>query len=159
MALHFGGIHIYVCMAITYSKSMGQSSKVANPARDQLNKEMSISVPVRASKLSLARRVRSSRPTSACSFSTLRLNLVLTEFLPISAAASINLYRHTSSGQSRVLVVTIGTMMVEPSPVRRRCCCCGHACHASPSRRCVLPDLEGSFTRTPPLSKNTLLIH
>ena len=32
-------IQQYVCMAITYSKSMGQPGKVANPARGQLNRE------------------------------------------------------------------------------------------------------------------------
>ena len=30
---------MYVCMVITYSKSMDQSGKVANPARCQLNRE------------------------------------------------------------------------------------------------------------------------
>ena len=30
---------MYVCMVITYSKSMDQPGKVANPARDQLNRE------------------------------------------------------------------------------------------------------------------------
>ena len=29
----------YVCMVITYSKSMDQPGKVANPARGQLNRE------------------------------------------------------------------------------------------------------------------------
>ena len=30
---------MYVCMVITYSKSMDQPGKVANPARGQLNRE------------------------------------------------------------------------------------------------------------------------
>ena len=47
-----------------------------------------------------ARRVRPSRPASACSFSTLRLNLML------SGAASIYSYRHMPSGQSRVYRIT-----------------------------------------------------
>ena len=32
-------IQQYVCMVITYSKSIDQPSKVANPARGQLNRE------------------------------------------------------------------------------------------------------------------------
>ena len=64
-------------------------------------------VPVHACEFGLARRVRPSRSASACSFSTLRLNLALThEFLPLSAAASIYLYRQRPSGQSRVYRVT-----------------------------------------------------
>ena len=40
---------MYVCMVITYSKSMDQPGKVANPARGQLNRENEYSpVPVRA---------------------------------------------------------------------------------------------------------------
>ena len=34
-----GEICMYVCMAITYSKSMHHPGKVANPARGQLNRE------------------------------------------------------------------------------------------------------------------------
>ena len=34
----------YVCMVITHSKSKDQPSKVANPARGQLNREMNISL-------------------------------------------------------------------------------------------------------------------
>ena len=38
-----------VCMVITYSKSMDQPDKVANPAREQLNRENEyFPVPVRA---------------------------------------------------------------------------------------------------------------
>ena len=33
---------MYVCMVITYSKSMDQPGMVANPARGQLNREMNI---------------------------------------------------------------------------------------------------------------------
>ena len=65
---------------------------VANPARGQVNREKSkkksfFPVPVRACEFGLAR----GRPTSASSFSTLRLNLVLcqlTGLLPLSATAS-----------------------------------------------------------------------
>ena len=41
--------YMYVCMVITYSKGEDQPSKVANPARGQLNMEnVSFPVPVRA---------------------------------------------------------------------------------------------------------------
>ena len=54
----------------TYSKrlSMDQPSKVANPARGQLNRENVYYFPVRvrACEFGLARRVRQSRPASAC---------------------------------------------------------------------------------------------
>ena len=82
---------MYVCVVITYSKSMDQPGKVANPARGQLNRENELfSDAVRAREFGFARRARTSRPASTCSFSILRLNLVLllTGFLPISAAAS-----------------------------------------------------------------------
>ena len=87
---------------------MDQPGKVVNPARGQLYRENGyFPVPVRAREFGLARRVRPSGPASACSFSILRLNLVLTHgFLPISAAASIYLYHHTPSGKSRVYRVT-----------------------------------------------------
>ena len=61
----------YICMyGHTYSKrSMDQPGKVANPARGQLNRKKQY-FPVRvvrASEFGLARRVRQSRPASACS--------------------------------------------------------------------------------------------
>ena len=56
---------MYVSMVITYSKSMDQPGKVANPARGQLNRENEY-FPV-ACGFSLARRDRQSRPASACS--------------------------------------------------------------------------------------------
>ena len=66
-------------MVITYSKSKDQLGKVANLARGQMDRENEyFSVPVRAQEFSLARRVQPSRPALACSFSILRLNLVLT---------------------------------------------------------------------------------
>ena len=71
---------------------------VANPARRRLNREsVFFSVLVRASEFGLARQVRSSRPASACSFYTLGLNLVLTEFFPLSATASTYTNRHRAS--------------------------------------------------------------
>ena len=76
-------------------QSMDRPSKVANPARGQLNRENEyFPVRVRASEFDLARRVRPSRPASSCPLSTLRLNLVLLAegFLPIFAVASIYLF-------------------------------------------------------------------
>ena len=58
---------------------MYQSGKVVNPARGQLNRKNGyFPVSVRAWEFGLVRRVRPSRPAPACSFSTLRMNLVLT---------------------------------------------------------------------------------
>ena len=52
----------------TYSKSMEQPGKVANPDRGQLNREETKNpVRVRAWEFGLARQVRQSRPASACS--------------------------------------------------------------------------------------------
>ena len=52
----------------TYSKSMDKPGKVANPACGQLNRENEyFPVRVRAREFGLARRVRQSRPVSACS--------------------------------------------------------------------------------------------
>ena len=57
---------------------MDQPGKVANPARGQLNNEMNISLsPFTPEKFNLARRVWPSRPASICSFSTHRLDMVL----------------------------------------------------------------------------------
>ena len=59
---------LYVYMVITSSKSKEQPGKVANPALGQLNRENEyFPVPVRAWEISFARRVRQSRPASACS--------------------------------------------------------------------------------------------
>ena len=77
------GHHIY--------QSMDQPGKVANPARGQLNRENEyFPVRVRAWESGLVRRVRQSRPASACSppYSSWIWCLV-TGFLPSSAAASI----------------------------------------------------------------------
>ena len=59
---------MYVCMIITYSKVKDQPGKVANPARGQLNRKNYIFiVSVGAREFGLAKRVRRSRPASACS--------------------------------------------------------------------------------------------
>ena len=63
---------------------MDQPGKVANPARGQLNRENKYSpVPVRA---------RFSRPASACSFSILRLNMVLTHGIPPDFRGGVHLF-------------------------------------------------------------------
>ena len=70
---------------------MDQPGKAADPARDQLNRENEhFAVPVRGLRI-LSRKTSSAVPSSsACPFSTLRLNLALTYGIPpISAAASI----------------------------------------------------------------------
>ena len=61
------------------SQSMDQ-----NAARGQLNREKLyfFPVPIRALEFGLARRAQPSRPTPAGSFSTLRLNLVVTHGVP-----------------------------------------------------------------------------
>ena len=99
---------MYVCIVITYSKSKDQPGEVVNSARGQLNRENEyFPFPVHAQEFGLARRVRQSRPASACSFSILRLNLVLSHGIPSDfRAASIYVNRHTPSGQSRVNRVT-----------------------------------------------------
>ena len=81
---------LHVC----YSNSMDQPGKVANPARGQLIRENEyFPVPVRAWEFGLARRVRQSRPASACSspYSGWIWCLRTYVFLPRSAAASIGL--------------------------------------------------------------------
>ena len=74
---------------------------VVNPARGQLNRKNVFS-PV---EFGLTIRVRQSRPASVCSFSILRLNLVLTYGIPPEFRGGLRLLilnRHTLSGQSRV---------------------------------------------------------
>ena len=72
---------------------MDQPGNVANPARGQLNRKNEYSpVPVRAGEFGLARRVQPSRPASACSFSILGLNLVLTYGIPLEFRGSVHLF-------------------------------------------------------------------
>ena len=88
---------LYVCM-------YGQRGKVANPARGQLNRENEyFPASACACEFGLARRVRLSRPASACSFSTLRLNPVLTHGIPPVLSDGLHTYHQSQSGQSRVL--------------------------------------------------------
>ena len=74
-------------------QSMDEPVKVANPAPGQVNRENEYSpVPVRAWKFGLARRVQQSRPASACSFSILTLNLVLTHGIPPDFRGGVHLF-------------------------------------------------------------------
>ena len=86
----------------TCSKSMDQPSKVANPARGQLNRRNEyFSVPVRACEFGLGRWVRQSCPASACSSPYSRLNLVLTCGVPPEFRGGVHLFiqtHHTPSG-------------------------------------------------------------
>ena len=71
---------------------MDQPGKAANPARGQLNRENEYSpVLVRALEFGLARRVQPARPASDCSFSILRLNLVLTHGIPPDFRGGVHL--------------------------------------------------------------------
>ena len=70
-----------------------QPGKVANPAPGQLNrKNKYFPVPVRAYEFGLARQVRLSRLASACPFSTLRLNLMLTQGIPPDFRGGVHLF-------------------------------------------------------------------
>ena len=71
---------------------MDQPGKVANSARGQLKRENEyFPVPVRAREFGLARQVRLSRPASACSFSTVRLNLVFAHGIPPDFRGGVHL--------------------------------------------------------------------
>ena len=62
---------------------MVEAAKVASPNRGQLKREnVRFPVPVHALYFGLARRTRPACPARACSFSTLRLNTVLTRGIP-----------------------------------------------------------------------------
>ena len=72
---------------------MDQPGKVANPARGQLKRKNEyFPVKVRAGEFGLARGVRQSRPASACSFSLLRLNLVITYGIPPEFRGGVHLF-------------------------------------------------------------------
>ena len=71
---------------------MDQPGKVANPARGQLNRENVFTCPRLCLKI-WSRETGSAVPSRvSLLISILRLNLVLTGFLPSSAAASIYLF-------------------------------------------------------------------
>ena len=69
---------------------MDQPGTIDNPANRE---NENIPVSVRGREFDLARRVRPSRPASACSFSILRLNLVLTHGIPPDFRGGIHLFK------------------------------------------------------------------
>ena len=77
---------MYECSHQICQSGMDRPDKFANPARGHLNRKKTFfPVPIRASlKSCLARRFCPSRSASAWSFSTLRLNLVLTHGIPLA---------------------------------------------------------------------------
>ena len=99
-----------VCMyGHTYSKSMDQPGKVANPARGQLNRKSYISLSAFAPE-NLVSRGGSVVPSRvSLLISILRLNLMLTYRVPPELRGGVHLLisnRHTPSVQSRVRRVT-----------------------------------------------------
>ena len=83
---------------------MDQPGMVANSARGQFNRENEYSMsPFAPENLVARKRVPPFRPASACSFSMLRLDLVLTYEIPPDFRGGVHLfiYRHTPSGQYR----------------------------------------------------------
>ena len=98
---------MYVCMVITYSKTMNQPGKVANRARGQLNRENEYSGS-RACLRIWSHEADSAVPSCvSLLISILRLNLVVTYGIPPEFRGGVHLRnRHTPSGQSRVYGVT-----------------------------------------------------
>ena len=85
---------------VTHISRVGiNREKVANPVRGQLNKEKGIFPRPRLRlkiKFGLARRVQPSRPAPACSFSILRLNLVLTHGIPPDFRGGVHFFIQTA---------------------------------------------------------------
>ena len=82
----------YVCMVITYSKSMDQPGKVANPARGQLNRENEYFFVAFVAPENLVSRDGFGSPVPrqpAHLHTQAESSALLTGFLPISAVASI----------------------------------------------------------------------
>ena len=78
---------------------MGES-----PVRGQLNNENELfPVSVGAREFVLARQVWPSRPALLRSFSTLRLNLVLTHGIPTAFRDGVHVYRQPPSRESKNL--------------------------------------------------------
>ena len=99
-------------MVITYSKSMGQPGKVANPAGGQLNRENEYFLVRVRSRVRIWSRetVSAVPPRVSLLLSILRLILVLTYGIPPEFRGGVHLFildrRITLSGQSRVYRVT-----------------------------------------------------
>ena len=92
-----GYIYIYAG-----SSHMDQAGKVANPARGQLagkekNVFFPVPLPVRAWQLGLTRQVRTFSLASACSLSTLRLDLVLTHRIPSASHNGVHLFMSSAA--------------------------------------------------------------
>ena len=82
---------MYVCMAITYIKSMDQPGKVANPARGQLNRGKILPCP-RACLRIWSRETDSAVPSRvSLLIFILRLNLVLTSGIPPEFRGGVHL--------------------------------------------------------------------
>ena len=87
-----------VCMVITCSGVWINRIGLSNSARGQLNRRtLYFSVPVCAREFGLARQVRTSCPASACLFSTLRLDLVLTRRIPPALRRGVHLLINTAN--------------------------------------------------------------
>ena len=77
-----------------FMQSMDQPGMAANPARVNFS-----TVPVRARELGLSRQVQPSRPALACSFFTLRPNLVLTHDIPPDFRDGVHIHHRPPSRQ------------------------------------------------------------
>ena len=103
--------------------------EVANPVRGQLNREnlkLYFPVPVRSFEFGLLIRFQPSRPASACSFSTLRLNPVLTHGISPDFRGGVHLFI-PPSGQSRIIRPRISIPMAfttESPPAHNGYCLC-----------------------------------
>ena len=84
---------MYVCMFITYCKSMDQPGKVANPARGQLNRENEY-FPCPRSRLRIWSCQTGSAVPSRVSLLIfiLRLNMVLTYGIPPEFRGGVHLF-------------------------------------------------------------------
>ena len=102
---------MYVNMyGYTYSKSVDQPVKVANPARESAE-QRNLIFPCRRSRQRIWSRETGSTVPSRVSLliSILRLNLMLTYGIPPEFRGGVHLFilnRHTPLGQSRVYRVT-----------------------------------------------------
>ena len=90
-----GRAGLYHCtlgsVVITYSR-VQINRKVANPVHMISWSGKNFLVPVHAWKFGFARQVWPSRPVSACSFSIITLNLVLTQGIPPNVRSGVHIY-------------------------------------------------------------------
>ena len=93
----------YLCRVITYSKSKDQPSKVANPARSQLNRaKWTFSCPRSCFRIWSREAGLAGPPRVSLLISILMLNRVLIYKIPPDFCSGV----HSPSGQSRVCRVT-----------------------------------------------------